>query len=30
MANLLERINEYRNERKHIREKLRLDNPDFW
>jgi len=30
MSNVWERFSEYRRERKHIRETLRLDNPEFW
>lgn len=30
MANVWERYVEYRKERKHIRDTLSLDNPDFW
>jgi hypothetical protein len=30
MANVIERFSEYRKERRHIREALRLDNQNFW
>jgi hypothetical protein len=30
MANLIDKLSEYRKERRHIKEALRLDNPDFW
>jgi hypothetical protein len=30
MANVIDRFNEYRKERKHIRDVLSLDNQNFW
>lgn len=30
MANPLQRYRDYREERKHIRDALRLDNENFW
>jgi hypothetical protein len=30
MANLIDKYIEYRKERKHIREVLSPDNPNFW
>jgi hypothetical protein len=29
MANLIEKFSDYRKERRHIRDALRLDNPNF-
>jgi hypothetical protein len=30
MANLIDKFSDYRKERKHIKEILSLNNPDFW
>lgn len=30
MVSVIERFSEYRKERKHIRDALRLDNQNFW
>ncbi len=30
MANLFDKFTDYRKERKHIKEVLSLDSPDFW
>jgi hypothetical protein len=30
MANFFDRLSEYRKERRHIRDTLRLDNDNFW
>lgn len=30
MANLVDKFNDYRKERKHVKDALRLDNQNFW